>query len=253
MKDFKIRCSAIGKIMGTGGIITPAQLTELQDLEAKEKLTKAQETKKAKLTAKRDNPQLSETAKSYCKEWVKEQLYSRRPQISSKFMDKGNIMEDESIDLIAEKFELGLLVKNEEFYENEYAHGTPDVVLNSHIIDVKNSWSCFTFPLFDEEVPNDDYYWQGQGYLWLVDRPRYELIYTLMDTPEHLIEKEFKWNNPLEKSAEVFKKEYLYSHLSPELRIKVFKFERNEADIERIKMHVDLCRKYINELLNKLN
>ena len=77
-KTFKIRCSAIGQIMTDG---------------------------KAKGT-------MGKTAESYLKQWAIEQIFNRRKEISSKYMDKGVIMEDESIDFIASFTGLHGLLKN---------------------------------------------------------------------------------------------------------------------------------------------
>ena len=157
-------------------------------------------------------------------------------------------MEDDSLDYIAEHLGYGMLVKNELYFEDEYFTGTPDAILNDHIIDVKNSFDCFTFPLFYNGVPNKDYYWQAQVYMHLCDKESYKLIYTLMDTPEHLIEKDFKWNNPNELEYEDFKKDYIYNDLSPELRIKTFEIKRNQEDIDKMIERVKESRIYINKL-----
>ena len=210
MKEFKIRASGAGNIMGVKA--------------------------------------LGKTGESYLQQWYKEQLYGRRKFMTNKYVEKGLIMEDDSLDYIAEHLGYGMLVKNEEYFEDEYFTGTPDAILSDHIIDVKNSFDCFTFPLFYNGVPNKDYYWQAQIYMHLCDKESYKLIYTLMDTPEHLIEKDFKWNNPNELEYEDFKKDYIYNHLSPELRIKTFEIKRNQEDIDKLISRVKESREYINKL-----
>ena len=71
-----------------------------------------------------------------------------------------------------------------------------------------------------------------------------------MDTPEYIIEKDFKWNNTNELSYEDFKKDYIYSNLDADYRIKVFTIERNQADIDKLIERVKESRIYINQLLN---
>jgi len=132
MKTFKIRASGSGNLMGVKG--------------------------------------LGKTGESYLQQWTKEQLYGRRKFMTNKYVEKGLIMEDASLDYIAEHLGYGMLVKNEDYFENEYFTGTPDVILNNHLIDVKNSYDCFTFPLFFNGVPNKDYYWQAQVYMALCDK-----------------------------------------------------------------------------------
>ena len=228
MKTFKIRCSAIGQIM-----TNPRTKKEY----------------------------LSKTTASYCEEWLKEQIYSRKKEISSKYLDKGNMVEQSSLDYIESELGYDSLPKNEKSFENDYLTGTPDAIFSDHIvdvhtknktqvlltrphiIDVKNSWDCFTFPLFYDNVPNKNYYWQAQGYMALTGLDYYRLIYTLMDTPEELIKKEYFGSN---LDYDTFAKHYKYSDIDSKYRIKVFEIERNDLDIDRIYTRVEECRQYIN-------
>ena len=226
MKEFKIRCSAIGQIMA-----------------------------EPRSKADKDAGLLGETAKTYCETWVKEQLYNRRKEFTSKQTEKGNIMEDNSIDFIADQLGLGMLLKNLKRYFDEYMEGTPDVVIPKLVIDAKNSWDCFTFALFEKDVPDKKYYWQAQGYLNLTGMYDYKLIYVLFDTPEHLITREAyfyaKNNGYDEVTTEMFNEfsdKMTYSDIPDHLKIKVFNITRNDSDIERIKQQVIKCRNYIETL-----
>lgn len=218
MKEFKIRASCAGKIMGQKG--------------------------------------LGLTGQSYCEQWLKEQLYDRVYEFQSKYTDKGDVCEDESIDFVADKLGYGMLIKNEQHFEDEYMTGTPDVVLYDHLIDVKNSWDCFTFPLFQRQVKNKDYYWQAQVYMHLTGRKLYKLIYILSDTPDHLIEKEaFFWckNNGYDEMEEdifeKFRSKLTYQNIPEKLKIKTFKIDYNPDDIALLKQRVVECRKYIKTLI----
>jgi hypothetical protein len=218
MKDFKIRCSAIGKIM---------------------------------TNARSKTETLSKTTISYLEEWTKEQIYSRRKEIFSKYLDKGNAVEVDSLDFIKTHLNYKQLEKNEESFENDFLTGTPDAILDDHIIDVKNSWDCFSFPLFFNSIPNKDYYYQAQGYMALTGIDRYKLIYTLMDTPEDLIQREYFGDQSTDLVE--FASKYKYSDIEPQYRIKVFDIYRNDEDIENIYNRVDECRQYINSLRLDLN
>ena len=218
MKIFKIRSSATSNIMGVRG--------------------------------------LGKTGETYCKDWLKGQLLDYKKEFSSKYTDKGNIVEDESIDFTAEQLGYGFMIKNETHFIDEWMQGTPDVVLNELVIDVKNSWDASTFPLFETEIPNEDYYWQLQSYMSLTGLTKAKLIYTLMDTPKHLIEKEARFESyrqgfeELEMSVyERFEKNLTYPNIDPKLKIKVFDIDRNDSDIQKIKDRVIECREYISELL----
>ena len=256
MKKFKVRCSALGHICTGSNGITEKQKETIATLQAKDKITDKQQITLDELIHKRDNPVLPTGAKTYCEDWLKGQLLDYRTIFSNKYTQKGHIMEDESLDFIAEHLGFGMLIKNEEYLSNEYIDGTPDVRLKQLIIDVKNSWDASTFPMFESEVPKNDYYWQLMGYMWLDDKPSSKLIYTLMDTPEHLIEREARWYSISQGFDELeddiykmFLKNMTYKNIDPKYRIKVFEVERNEDDIQLIKDRVIQCREYIKTLL----
>ena len=218
MKEFKIRCSAIGKIM-----TNPRSKTET----------------------------LSKTTKTYLEEWSKEQIYNRKKEVFSKYIDKGNAVEVESLNFIAKELDYSSLVKNEESFENGFLTGTPDAILDDEIIDVKNSWDCFSFPLYFNSVPKKDYYYQAQGYMALTDIDRYKLIYTLMDTPEELIQREYFGDESTDLVE--FASKYKYSDIDSKDRIKVFDIYRNEEDIRNSYNRVEECREYLNSLWVDLN
>lgn len=233
MKEFKIRCSAIGQIM-----TDPRGASDKQ------------------------NGVLSKTAQSYCDNWIMEQLYNRKREFSTKYTEKGNIVEDNSIDFAAEMLGYPFLIKNETFYENEYICGTPDVlpIGENLVIDMKNSWSWQTFPYLETELPNKDYYWQLQGYMMLTRRILSKLVYVLSDTPVNLIEKEaYYWckNNGYDDlDMEIynkFEKDMTYSDIPNELRIKTFDVPLNLLDTMKIIERVQQCRNYINNKLKQIN
>lgn len=218
MKEFKIRCSAIGQIM-----TNPRSKKDVE------------------------NGVLSQTAKTYCQDWIKEQVYERKKTFTNKYVQKGLVVEDNSLDFVAEQLGYGMLVKNDQFLENHFLTGTPDVILNDHLIDVKNSWDCFTFPMFEDSVEKN-YFYQAQGYMCLTGKSSYKLIYTLMDTPEYLIEKSFNYDNFYDKDYEDFKKDFIYSNVNAKYRIKVYEIDRDNEVITAIENRVNQCRNYIKSL-----
>lgn len=249
--QFKIRCSQIGKIMGRVGL-TDNQLSTLNDLENKPKRTEKQEATYQDLVFKKNNPELPQTCKSYLEDWVKEQIYGKRKEFSSKTTEKGNINEDEAIDFVGEMLGYPFIAKNEVLYFNEYATGTPDVKLKKECLDTKCSWDCFTFPLLDKEIPNKDYWWQGQGYMWLTNTEHYKLCYVLTDTPYHIIEREArKWcfaNSYDELDDDIlqeFEQKMTYPNIQNKLKLKIFEFNKDEQAIQQIIERVVECRNYI--------
>lgn len=226
MNAFKIRCSAIGKIM-----TSPRTKGEL----------------------------LSQTAKTYIEEQVLRAKYGVIKTFSSRYTDKGNLVEDEAIDMASNGLELGFLYKNHEHFENEFLTGTPDVNTNDILLDVKSSWDATTFPFFATEIPTKDYWYQLQGYLELTGKTDALLVYCLVNTPIQMVEDEIRrahWAAQLleenyDLRAEVLKR-HNFDHIPLNRRVKVFKVEKDEQVVNEIKERVELCREYYETLYNFL-
>ena len=106
--------------------------------------------------------------------------------------------------------------------------GTPDIITEDSIRDVKNSWDYSTFPLFENKLPNDDYWWQLQVYMILTGKHEGSVDYMLMNTPN---------DDSLN-----------YNHLGKGLRVKSFAVDRMSVDSD-IEARVKLCREYIETLV----
>lgn len=199
MKEFKARASAAGKLL-----VQPRSKTET----------------------------LSETTKTYLQEWTKEQIYGMRKEINSKYMTKGTVMEDESIDRAIEWAGLPFTIKNEQHFEDEFFTGTPDLILSDTVVDIKNSWDFQTFPLFADEVPNRDYLAQLQCYMALCGKRKAKLIYVLLNTPEWL----------------QYEQQFDYTNIDPKYRCKVFDIEYDSEMVQTLQNKVIEARNYINSL-----
>lgn len=212
---------------------------------------------------------LSQTAKSYIEELVLEDVYGIRKDFTSRYTDKGNMVEEESIQLAADVLDLEFIVKNEEYFENDFIKGTPDVITSKFVLDVKSSYSANTFPFFQSEIPNKEYMYQLQGYMWLTGVDNAILAYCLTNTPDVILNDEvrrliwkldtdpkFKDMDELEKESYAWE-EVLAVHnidrIEKKNRVKAFLIEKDEAIIEKIKEKVYLCREYYNQLVNNLN
>ena len=70
-----------------------------------------------------------------------------------------------------------------------------------------------------------------------------------MDTPEHIIEKEYKYNgaNNHQEYLE-FRNNYIYSEVTDKYRIKVFDIKYDPLAIESIQDRVRACREYLKSL-----
>ena len=226
MTAFRVRCSALGKVM-----TSPRSKSEI----------------------------LSQTAKTYVEEQVLLAKYGIVKTFNSRYTDKGNLVEDESIKLASEVLELGFILKNDEHFSNDWVTGTPDVNTASLILDVKSSWDATTFPFFATEIPTKDYFFQLQGYLWLTNKTKALLVYCLVNTPLDMVQDEIRrahWNaNLLEESLDLIdevQKRHNFDHIPDNRRVKVFEVERDDEVIEQIKERVELCREYYETLYNFL-
>lgn len=271
MEVFKISCHSISKIMAGQIGLTEIQEAKLNELQTRKEdaakgvdkvkpLTPNMENELALLIHKKNNPELPQGAKTYVKEWIKRTLFNRRKEWRNVVIDKGLAVEDDSINLIAEVYGLEGVKKNEESFENDYIQGTPDVI-HDLVRDAKSSWDLFTFPMFDDEIPNDDYWWQLQGYMILTGKKKASLDYVLIDTPFPIIQLELKklyyqsggtaedWTP--EKHDELIPN-YQFNDIPKDYRVKSFEFDYDESVNGKIIERVELCRKYIDSILNKL-
>lgn len=185
---------------------------------------------------------LSAGCKTYIKELVKEDLFGYKSTIDSKYLTKGIDMEDTSIDLYNEVHGT-LYLKNTERLENEFITGECDINAEDKIIDIKSSWSLETFPASPEDVNNKDYEWQLRGYMMLYNKPKAELAYCMVSTPDYLLK---EWDN-----LDIHKVD---KH-DPFLRVTTISFERDTEKEQLIAQRVKDCREFYNEykdsILNK--
>uniref|UniRef100_C5CJK9 YqaJ viral recombinase domain-containing protein n=1 Tax=Variovorax paradoxus (strain S110) TaxID=543728 RepID=C5CJK9_VARPS len=156
MRDFKFRCSSIGKLM-----------TEPK--------------------TQKEGP-LSEGAKTYIRELAAQEIFGVDFEVSSKQMEKGILVEQDSIDLLNRVRGLSL-TKNTERRSNDFLTGECDLFdapgRRGH--DVKSPWSIATFPIAVADCEDKLYEWQMRGYMALWNAGEWEVNYCLVDTPEKLI------------------------------------------------------------------
>ena len=219
----KIRCSSLGKIM-----TAPRSKSEV----------------------------LSQTAKTYVEELAKEHLFGIKKVFKSRYTDKGNEVEDKAIELTEEVLGFEFLTKNEDYFENDYIKGTPDIITHSLVIDVKSSWSGDTFPFFETELPNKDYYYQVMGYMWLTGKKNALISYCLINTPEEIVNDEIRrtaWGKyeiePSEETIRDVMSVHNFDHIPKDRRVKAFHVEYNEGVVNEMKTRIEHCRTYFNELI----
>lgn len=222
----KIRCSSLGKIM-----TSPRTKGEV----------------------------LSQTAKTYIKELVIEETLGIKKEFSSRYTDKGNIQEDTAIEMASKVLSLPFALKNTEYFENEFIKGTPDLILEDEIVDIKCSWDGTTFPWFEDELPNKDYYWQMVGYMWLTRRTKARIVYCLVDTPEDIVQDEIRrtsWKkfeiDVTEETETEVRAKHEFSHISENKRVRTYLVELTHEDIAKVTERILEANKYYNELIERL-
>ena len=202
---------------------------------------------------------LSQTTKTYLQELAVQEVYNIRKEFSSRYTDKGNEVEELSIALCNDVLGLGFIYKNEEHFSNDWIMGTPDVNTNEILLDVKSSWDATTFPFFDTELKNKDYFYQLQGYMWLTNKTDALLCYCLIDTPLQIVEDEIRrehWKASLiEESLDLrafVQAKHTFGHIPKEKRVKTFRIAKDDEVIEAIKTRIEECREYYNNLIQIL-
>ena len=183
---------------------------------------------------------LSETAKAEIRRIAKEDFFGYETELNTKPILKGKLWEQEGIDLLNQVW-FTKYVKNAVRVENEYMTGECDIITDDLIIDIKSSWSLETFPATPSEGDSSDYEWQGRAYMWLYDRPSFELIYTMYDTDDTLLT---DWDN---------KSIHKVSHIDPTKRITVIRYERDTQYEELIIERLRACNEYYSQYVNELN
>jgi hypothetical protein len=221
-KQFKMRCSALGALF-----TEPRAKSEL----------------------------ISATLKTHLNDWYLEKKYGVRTEIRSRYTDKGIQLEDEAIREYNKLFGTNHF-KNDEFFEDDFIQGTPDIVSDDEVLDIKCSFSLDSFPILEKKMSNKNYYAQLQGYMRLTGKSKAKLVYVLLDTPEDIIVREAKSIMYKEKLPDDFldilieevREAHTYSHIPIKDRIKIFEVLRDEDMINNIDQKVIFSREYIDSI-----
>ena len=243
MEDLKFRCSSLSDIANGKQGLTAVQQKNLNDLLSKVKITEKQAETRDELIAKRDAPvTLTQTGISAVELIIKQMVYGYTTNLDNKYLSKGIIMEDKAIELLS--LHTGNnYSKNEKHFSNDFITGTPDIIHDKKIIDIKCSWSKQTFPVFEEEAHNTQYEYQMRGYMVLTGCESAEVTYCLMTTPEDLCKYEPKDLHDMED-------------LDLRLRFTTIKYERDleieKQIIEKVKVAREYAIDYYNRLMFKM-
>ena len=218
------------------------------------------------MTESRTKEEIGETAKAHLLECYVNKKYGRFKDITNKFIEKGLLAEEDSIDLytlVKDK----LFIKNEELIENDFFVGTPDlfegetIMKADVIIDLKTSWDVFTFFQSMHKSVDKKYFWQLQAYMDLTGAKEGRLVYCLVNTPYKLVEDEKKkltWTmaviDPEEDKAyiEACRRIDLnsnYDDIPMEDKYIEFIIPRNQEAIDKAHERVKFSRNFLNALI----
>jgi hypothetical protein len=180
---------------------------------------------------------LSVGAKTYIRELAAQEIFGVDFEVSSKAMEKGLLMENESIALLNRVRGLNL-DKNTERKNNDFITGEADLFDASRNKghDLKTSWSIATFPICELDCTDKLYEWQMRGYMMLWDCDEWEVNYALVDTPDSLIGYE-----PMQMHA--------VSHIPEHMRITTWTIKRDMEKEAAITEKVKHAREYFLQVL----
>lgn len=211
---------------------------------------KASQIGKLMTLPKSKSEKLSEGAKTEILALAKQYYFGYKTDLNDRKVKKGLLQEQDSIDLV-NVVRIEDYQKNHIRLDNDYLSGCCDIITDNSIIDVKTSWDLESFPATIKEAEKKSnaklYEWQGRAYMMLYDKPKFELIYCMVDTdPDHELELLNPWDDL---------STHRVAHIEPRKRITVLTYERDAEIEEFMQSHLAECHKYylecIEELTNK--
>ncbi|MFG0785752.1 hypothetical protein ACF8OE_09150 [Delftia tsuruhatensis] len=230
MRAILFRCSSIGRLMTAPASIDPALITpEVEAIQAKKERTDQEKALLEDLKLRT----LSEGAKTYIRELVRQEIWGVDFNFSSKYTEKGKAVEAEGLALLNRVRGL-TLIKNTERRSDGQITGEADTVdlVRRCGHDLKCSWSLQTFPAFVRDCEDSLYAWQMRGYMRLWNLDRWEVNYAMVDTPEELL-------GPYEPQEL-----HLVSHLPEHLRLTTWAIERDRTLEAQMDIKLELARTY---------
>lgn len=193
--------------------------------------------------------------------------YGRKKEIVTAAMEKGKLVENDSIAMYS-RLEGRLYYKNDEELENEWFTGHPDVFAGDNILnadevdDIKNSWSLDTFTPQLIEAVDRTYICQLNVYYDLTGARKGNLVRTLMDCPPEVLEGEKYYllrsmnvateeNTEYKKALAELVKNLTFPDIPPEERLIKIPVPYDEELIEKMKAKVPVFRKWLADFEEK--
>jgi len=194
-------------------------------------------------------------------------LYGRKKDIVTKQMEKGKQVEQDSIDLFS-VLEGKMFYKNEDYLENEWFSGHPDIFSGDNIQnaeevhDIKSSWELDTFmPKLIEDI-DKAYEAQLNVYFDLTGAKSGSIAYCLVSAPPNIVESEKKsllWrmdvatelNPQYIKASQELEKLMTFDDIDYHERVIKKPIQRNDELIQKMKDKVPVLREWLHNFHEK--
>ena len=270
--SYEFRCSSLGQLMtntrGKSNIDKYNELVQKQSAlyekiesssgktrdNALEKYFKNEDILK-ELKSIKDEPLLSDTCRRRLSEIYSHETSGRVKDVKSMAIEKGLKVEEDVITLYSSLFNK-MYRKNKERVSNGFITGEIDFEDKEQcmVIDTKASFDIFTFDATASVDMNKNYYWQGQGYMWLKGASKFRLAYGLVNTPKEIVSRMIKnlmysfigSEDELKEYEEQIIKNHNFDDIPESRRMRIYETSLNEDSIEMIKSRVPMWRKYLN-------
>lgn len=194
-------------------------------------------------------------------------VYGRKKDITTKQMDKGIQVEEDSITLLS-RVDKGLYIKNEWQLENEWFSGHPDIFTGKDIYhaklvgDIKSSWELDSFMPKLIEEPDKSYVAQLNCYYSLTGAQDGFIAYCLVSAPINIVESEkrsllFKMNVISEfspkylEAARELEHLMIFEDIDYHERVIKIPVPRDEELIEKMKSKVPKLRDWLQKFHEK--
>jgi hypothetical protein len=156
IKDYFIRASSTGKLMGNLPGLTERQLSRMNELEKRNQDAKNGKAKpltanmagelKLLVDKHTESDVLPTGALTYCQQEADAILYGKYEDAHTKEMEKGEYCEQDSLELLSNVYSSMIkqpvfIEKNTRRYYKDCLSGEPDAIYGETVIDVKTSWS----------------------------------------------------------------------------------------------------------------
>jgi hypothetical protein len=243
----------------------------LEYLKSREELTPKMEVERIELQFRMDNYDptgLSCGCKNYLMfiyqylKYGKQVYHIKKSKRQVTAMNRGNKMEKTSVEII-KRVTGQNLIRHKSQLSNDFLKGQLDVInaktieKASKIIDVKTAYSQFDFMKCINTDLIRAYNFQMHGYFFITGKDYGEVYTVLPDFTEDVIEehkeKMIELLCPDGVITDQFLEEWGYaescmrfSHIPDEERIVMYKVERDEKIIDKIKEKVEFCREWLS-------